>query len=247
MKQRPRKVKLSKPELKADKFPQEVHRGSDNRLYISTHVKNQWVWMSTIDTKPPPNINPHDLFNIREVGSFEHGSGNLIVSDPGYPKKYAYEEPNTFKLSLVIKNAKIGTWKTAVLEGKYTRRIARLIAFIDEISPPSVYDVPNQSKWKCIDTIGVDSGMAGIYDSHFYPSEENTGDYEDESSFYGQASAITDVGILKSHQYAFGVNSHSGFGDGSYNVYVMTQNRKVVAIQIVFIQDLEEAVIMQKH
>jgi hypothetical protein len=90
-----------------------------------------------------------------------------------------------------------------------------------------------------IDTIGVDSGQAGFFDSKLYPLGEREwiNDPKDEGSkFYTECCNLTtetQFGALASKQ---GVVSSSGYGDGSYSVYEVRnkKNNELIACMVLF-------------
>lgn len=89
---------------------------------------------------------------------------------------------------------------------------------------------------------GVDSGQCGFFDAAKYLQHQG-GEYGDLSTFYGQACAATATeggncsggGIVM----GFGAVSSSGYGDGSYEVYVYEVDGLAVAARVVFISDEE--------
>lgn len=163
----------------------------------------------------------------RTVGSFKT-SNCIIVTDPCYN----YDERQ------IIDNALPGEWITNVVmsdEGVWGNRVAELIVM-------NVDSNHNEYEWvKNRDIeVGVDSGQAGFFDSFMYPRGD-TGEYDDKDSFYGKVCkmTVTKEGKSTAGVLSFGAVSSSGYGDGGYDLYTVTQNGKVVAAKIVFIGDEE--------
>lgn len=87
--------------------------------------------------------------------------------------------------------------------------------------------------------IGVDSGQAGFFDDAYYQQNQG-GDFGDLDTFFGLACSLTlsnnRGGIMRDH----GVVSDTGFGDGSYPLYIgKNVDGKIVAASIIFIDDEE--------
>ena len=92
----------------------------------------------------------------------------------------------------------------------------------------------------CTDcVIGVDSGQAGFFDDAYYQQNQG-GEFGDLNTFFGLACSLTlsknRGGIMQDH----GVVSATGFGDGSYPLYIgKNADGKIVAASISFIDDDE--------
>lgn len=159
------------------------------------------------------------------VIEFELGS-KTVVSDPCYSDIGDH-------CSLVL-GTKPGKWLAAVDvvdEYFWGKRVAALRAWtlgvVTDTREP--HDV-------C-----VDSGQMSIVDFDYYEGD-NEG-FGDESTFYGDACALTLTegavgGLLKSGR---GVVSTTGYGDGDYRV-VLSYDRDglVIGIMVVFIEDESE-------
>lgn len=168
-------------------------------------------------------------------------SGVIRVSDPGYSYKIGVNRRG-LNLATVIKNAKKGDWLAKVKRyhpygvspgtGRYKGAIAVLITYVRDTKLPKF----KTNMWKeHRNTAPVDSGQCGIFDNSSYPKGDTTGDYEDKESFYGKAAKITmskkGYGIINK----MGVVAQSGWGDGSYPIYTLTEKKKIVAVAIEFI------------
>lgn len=97
-------------------------------------------------------------------------------------------------------------------------------------------------------TIGVDSGQAGIFDFDHYQKDDiltdiplifgNSWSTEPGDDWYQRMCSLT----KDEHwgTFSHGVNSSSGFGDGSYDLFIGKDNDKVVAFQVVFVTEDDE-------
>lgn len=157
----------------------------------------------------------------------------------------------------------LGTWCTAVIEdvlpGKYEtgcemsdegnwgNRVAEIIA-IHEKYGLNHYETLN---WKMTeDDIGVDSGQAGIFDYEHYKSEKEK-DEEFESTHsceidnpnwhYGRCCIATNDSNKTGEIDNKGYVSQSGFGDGSYDLYIgRDDDQNIVGFRLVFINGEED-------
>ena len=161
---------------------------------------------------------------------FKVESGKICVSDPCYDKGT--------RCAAWDLDAQRGLWNCEVIKeyfGTFGEKVKELICIVED------YDQKN-TKWKKLEyDIGVDSGQCGIFDYDKYP-DGSTGKYEDLNSFYGKCCKITlndkePYGVLD-----FGVVSSSGFGDGSYDLYVLYDDNEenLVGVRVVFIDDDDE-------
>lgn len=159
-----------------------------------------------------------------KLGDMAISSGVVRISDPCYDK-------DTWCAG-TIKNVKTGVWKTSTVlsdEGEWGVRNAVLMAHHSD--HPAVSTSLSWKK-KRID-VGVDSGQAGIFDDAYYKGGEDDygedGWYDDNCNI--SLNAKHSAGVLPDNM---GVVSSSGYGDGSYDCYVMLDGKKVVAIKIDF-------------
>jgi len=151
-------------------------------------------------------------------------SGKAVVSDPCYsrggrgiitdlavkPGNYAAYIILAYSLSLGVKIAAI-----AAVRADYIERLT--------------------GEWEPHDcVVGVDSGQCGIFDDSVYPAaEEPNGEYDDESTFYGECCKLTlsdaKCGILKSRK---GFVSSTAFGDGSYELLCQYKDGERIALVV---------------
>lgn len=158
-------------------------------------------------------------------------SGKIICTDPCY--NFEYREG----LQMLVENCKLGEWRTRVVtsnEGAWGNRVAELVVThesADSVNLSRYYD------WvEVADGCGVDSGQFGFFDAEKYPTDESEFEHDGSGCFYDTICGQTigdRVGAV-----SFGVASSSGYGDGSYPVYVAKNgNGEVVALKVVFISD----------
>jgi len=166
---------------------------------------------------------------------FHIKSGSAIVTDPCYIK----DSHGNIKLN----NVRNGIWNMRVVisnEGVFGNRVSELICTHSDCS----YFVWEESD----EIIGVDSGQAGVFDLELYAQDEAVGIFEfseritNESIFYDACCDITCNWKEKAGCIEYGAVSSSGFGDGSYPVFVgKGEDGEIVAISILFIDlDNEE-------
>ena len=147
-----------------------------------------------------------------------------IVTDPCYSL-------DTW-CTYIVNNVLPGEYKTSVKlvdGGSWGKRVGELSAIHSEYT-----NTPLQ--WGFVsDNIGVDSGQCGIYDFNYRLAKGNN---VHDSLFYKKACKCTDGEDHFGEQEDSGVTSCSGYGDGSYDLY-LTKNGDddVVGIKIVFIED----------
>lgn len=161
--------------------------------------------------------------------TFEVTSGALLVTDP------CYQVPTW--CTGRVENAKNGTWLAGIKvtdEGSWGSRVAEFIAWhagSGLVGSDAIDD-------KLDADIGVDSGQCGVFDAKQYEKMGGgRGEYDDPTSFYG---AICTGTLSDEHMgsVAFGAASSSGFGDGSYNAYVLRDAAGMAyAVKIVFIDE----------
>lgn len=94
--------------------------------------------------------------------------------------------------------------------------------------------------WEELDgEVGVDSGMAGIYDSEYYKKSHKENSVDE--NWYNEVCNIFDV--FERVHYGVKDNScvvsSSGFGDGGYTAYIGKLGDKTVAAKIVFIDETD--------
>lgn len=105
-----------------------------------------------------------NIVSMTTLGTFDIETGKVIMSDPCYDK-------GTW-CSAGIDGVKNGTYTAAVImsdEGSWGIRVKELHAYHETLDFPGEID----PVWEELgDSIGVDSGQAGIFDEKYYDSDE---------------------------------------------------------------------------
>ena len=160
------------------------------------------------------------------VGSFNVSCGQIRVSDPCYEKDSDG--------GVTVDNVMNGEW-TAYFD---CDRLSEVVACVYAVHNMYKYAV-DAHNLKEIEQIGVDSGQAGIFDKVYYDVNQG-GEYGDLETFYGKCCKITldqVCGIVEE----CGVVSSSGYGDGSYSVYVgYDKDGLIYCVYIEFVTEEEE-------
>lgn len=163
---------------------------------------------------------------------------SVVVSDPCY-------ELGTW-CQAVIKNVLPGTYYTDVEtsdQRNWGLRISELIVLHEDHFNKTPFTQTNYN-------IGVDSGQCGVFDletyrNDFYSKSLGIKPYfdvkDDGDEFYNRMCTLT-LSEDSWGTYEKGVVSSSGFGDGSYNLFILEYDNKIVGFRIVFIDndELEE-------
>jgi hypothetical protein len=174
--------------------------------------------------------------NREVLGSFEVVSGKVRITDPCY-------SPDTW-CSGELKNVRKGRWKAQAFTKEvpgWGNRVWELEVFAESGSLD--FTVYEKLKFE----VGVDSGQAGIFDSSHYqdativPKDARVAEYIKDDKWYAMCCAAShneNTG-LGAGVVPYGVNSSSGFGDGSYDAYAKYDplTKEVIAIKIIFISD----------
>lgn len=170
----------------------------------------------------------HQTTIVRLNGSFQikpteegKSEGVMRVSDPCYSRTPA--GAGTFKCLS-------GEWYSTIEmfdEGNWGKRVGTLTIYhasmpIDSVAPLD----------KSTSIVDVDSGQAGFYDESRYEEIYN--------ARYEEMCNIT-LAHAQAGVFDCGVVSSSGFGDGSYGLYLqLNEEGLAVAAKIVFIGDSDE-------
>lgn len=156
------------------------------------------------------------------------------VSDPCY-------EYDTW-CSTVLENVEPGNYHTFVKyeNGDWGVRVAELLAIHKRCS----YDSTSY-QWKLEnENIGVDSGQCGIFNANYYKiqkklddifKERNGTEIDSDKWFYGRCCMGTKDPYNWAEIDGEGVVAASGYGDGVYELYTITENDKIVGFKLVFI------------
>jgi len=170
------------------------------------------------------------------LGQFELHCPMLRVTDPCY-------SINTWCQG-VLSNCRQGKWNAYIQHDD--GRVAELMVVHESIQG-MINSYATGYQWRRVHDfeVGVDSGQAGFFDDAFYPRGDSTGEYGDLSTFYGKACEATTEGsyagiLTDASGYGYAVVSSSGYGDGSYDLFVIEREGLVVAARIVFIAEEDE-------
>lgn len=167
---------------------------------------------------------------------------DVVISDPCYSNPTWCQE--------ILHNVLPGDYVASVEyldEGEWGVRVGSLQAIhVDHVN------IENH-KWKRYSSnIGVDSGQAGIFSLETYRKDEHpieNGPYEfiytpwkeDGGEKWYEKMCQRTLGSESFGVYDQGCVSSSGYGDGSYELFVIEQDGNVVGMKIEFIgEDNEE-------
>jgi hypothetical protein len=160
------------------------------------------------------------------LGTFKVDAGKLFISDPCYSKD-VWCVGN-------IEDVVNGTWNAFAMIGEtshgWGKRVWELIALKDGNFVPQFKELTEIH-------VGVDAGMAGIYNETSFKG----GNSDDAESvvWYDECLQICldqQAGIIEG-----GCIASSGFGDGLYNCFIDRDEKKqVVGVKIVFISKKDE-------
>lgn len=168
----------------------------------------------------------------------------VVVSDP------CYEIPTWCQA--IVEDVLPGEYDVNVDHDNFTNwgnRVTELKAIHVDYLGSKFHNI----KWsKHPSMIGVDSGQAGIFDFEHYRNDELSNSYDLPLQFgeelstkpgdnwYQRMCSLT-IDVTDNGTFSHGINSCSGFGDGSYDLFIGKDNDKVVAFQIIFItEDYDE-------
>lgn len=153
------------------------------------------------------------------VGTFTLGN-TVDITDP------CYDKGTWCRVNVACQPGEYTGYAEISDEGEWGKRVANIAIYKDDKYVPL-------DEMECINTIGVDAGLAGFFN--------NKPDYEDWMGF------LVESGVFKTKEeynyekdyYAvdYGVFSESGYGDGSYDVYATPERD---AFMIVFINEYED-------
>lgn len=172
---------------------------------------------------------------ILSAGSFEVSSGEMLATDPCYTK-------GTWCTQLLT-NVTNGKWD-AYYDSDSTwwgQRVCSLLALHSSVTDHSYPKNLSSKGWEFVGYCGVDSGQCGLFDAAKYP-DGSVGDYDDKESFYGRVCNLTYTESYRDTPIEFGVASSSGFGDGSYKLYVLRDKTtdRIVGAHLIYIWNNEK-------
>lgn len=189
------------------------------------------------------------MSNYHGLGFFICESGNLVVSDPCYGRKHLEDDKRNLNIATILHGVLVGRYGAVVRRHRDTNKDLT-IWHLDSYEGQDVTRLPwlqysGEGGEKQNLVICVDSGQAGFFEETKYPkTEDNTGDSDDKSSFYGIACYITSetawgAGIIgASPTTGMGVVSQSGQGDGGYTLYVQRDvSGNIIAARLDFVDE----------
>lgn len=173
-----------------------------------------------------------------ELGSFSISSGKVLITDPCYEDSCAYRAK--------LDNVKCGTWfaRLTIREDPNEERVSRLVAMHQN------YLKPRGLTWKNVSyDIGVDSGMAGVFDINTYRDDlqvMNTPRFITENGFipWKKSGDIWFAMCADAVHYSNklggvvtgGCVSSTGYGDGVYKADALRNgDGEVVGIRIIYL------------
>jgi hypothetical protein len=154
------------------------------------------------------------------IGKVVFGN-KVVVSDPCY-------DIDTVPSGGIILASAPGEWSVRVGYGE-EGRVSSLVA-------TKTGKNTGATPLRRVCTAGVDSGQMSIVDFDAYPKGDDTGDYDNPDTFYGEVCALTlhqkQCGITRDGKAAV---SSSGWGDGEYPVKAkFNAAGEAVHIQVMF-------------
>lgn len=170
--------------------------------------------------------------DLEYIGTFNLGT-KVMVSDPCY-------KLDTWCQG-VLENVKSGIWEAylkMVDTGMWGVRVAELITISSEHCEKHLTIMDEHQEFE----IGVDSGLAGIFDYEYYykshADEKVKEDWYDKQImrqfFPGDESTWQNSVFTESN----GVVSNAGYGDGGYDCYVARNAEgEIIGIRIVYISE----------
>lgn len=162
----------------------------------------------------------------RKIGLISFPSGKVIISDPSADAPVPGE---SFSTNLAVK-IDPGPWMASYLFDSKEQRVKRLS--IQHSKKPAAKGTP-----RIIGDVGVDAGMAGIFDAPHFPKGPRYLDpddkwYKDISKRLWGKSNMATATLVPS-----GVVSSSGWGDGIYDVIAWGQPGHIYRIDLVYIDE----------
>lgn len=158
-----------------------------------------------------------NMKGFKKIGNFSISSGGMIFGDP------ALIDRRSSSLGVVaISNVRNGKWTayTKIMVCKSWGKRYGVLYCVHE-------NHGTEKDYQRLGRIGVDAGMAGMFDLQKFPIDHNTRDKMVES--FGN----------KPKTFNYGVLSPSGVGDGSYEIYGSFRQNKLVKAAIIFLTDCE--------
>lgn len=159
---------------------------------------------------------------VLDSDQFKIETGKVIVSDPCFPR-------GTW-CQVEITNLKKGVWEVIPSYTSNEDRVTQLIVYHKEHRYPT-----DRTDWELLSkTIGVDSGMAGIFDSLSYQNEDHVPSAYSENRWFQYCCNSLENLVATIEN---GVVVRSGYGDGCYELYGVFQGNQTIGLKLIFIDD----------
>lgn len=170
-----------------------------------------------------------------ELGTFNISSGKVLITDPCYDKDCVYQAK--------LDNVKCGAWFARVVIQEEDR-VSRLVAMHQN------YQKPRGLTWKNVSyDIGVDSGMAGMFDTNVYRDDslvKETPRFISENGFipwkdsgdvwFAMCADAVHYSNNSGGVLTGGCVSGTGYGDGVYKAEALRNgDGEVVGIRIIYL------------
>ncbi len=161
--------------------------------------------------------------NYRNVGTLEIKNGVIDITDPCYDRD----------MWCRMNNVKVAPGKyicqVEAIDNIYGHRIKAIRIYLDGYCPIN-------KEMKKIGSIGVDAGLAGFFIS---PKKDyNDAEWQALCEWMWDKDKSSEWNKDEDNNYFItkeGFFSHSGYGDGVYDVRVAKVNDEIVAVEILFI------------
>lgn len=166
--------------------------------------KTKKVWFGENDTR---TLSCHYLGEIT-LGKHVH------ISDPCYDR--------SVWCRVQLENMVPGAYRVYTIHNDDDNRVHMLLLLNAEKYDPWQFFV----RWKMGGNVSVDSGQMGVFDDSIYPKEEETGEFDDVTTFYGKCCHATLSNQQEDLIDGAGAVTSSGWGDGTYSFFTNDTVRK---------------------
>ncbi len=198
------------------------------------------LWSSSAKREAGQVVYPsHGLVDDHELAALEREplgelmivSGAVTICDP------CYAPPIAASITGYLAGVLPGRWCAHVWRTRASVAGSRRIAFLVMSHRDHAYDVA-AAVWNRQADVGVDAGMAGIFDAAHYRDEaavanEVVTPFNAESRWF-DLCANRALGEAGAGVIPFGCVSTSGLGDGMYDAYAVSRDVGIVAVALDF-------------
>lgn len=219
-----------------------------NTILVTDPCYSLGTWCQVQIKKAEPGNWKGYLFNITNQRDIDRINEEIAYEEKNleYYSKIEVPFETTERGSLIESLTKSTKERISELMGISPGIVNVLLAHHDSIDPFTSFE----NEWKLVKgTAGVDSGQMAICGLEFW--KQNPLDYEGEESITesGMKNRGTDGDYWKIWEltsknhggvYKNGaIVSATGYGDGSYDVFQLRANKKVVGVAVVFTPDYD--------